>query len=113
MALEKQFSEVIFLIKQLRNAAFKAVNVELINLYWQVGEYVSKRIETEEWGKSVVQKLALYIEQTEPDIKGFSDKNVWRMKQFYEAYKNHQNLSALLREISWTNNLTILSRKIS
>ncbi|MCO5948265.1 PDDEXK nuclease domain-containing protein [Mucilaginibacter flavidus] len=110
MALEKQFSDVIILIKELRNAAFKAVNVELINLYWQVGAYVSQRIEAEEWGKSVVQKLALYIEQTEPDIRGFSDKNLWRMKQFYEAYKNHQNLSALLREISWTNNLTILSR---
>ncbi|HWZ22022.1 MAG TPA: PDDEXK nuclease domain-containing protein [Cytophagaceae bacterium] len=110
MALEKQFSEVIALIKQSRLAAFKAVNVELINLYWIVGEYVSKRIETEEWGKSIVQKLALYIEQAEPEIKGFSDKNLWRMKQFYEAYKNQSNLSAVLREISWTNNLVILSR---
>jgi len=110
MALENQFSEVIILIKKLRTAAFKAVNMELINLYWQVGAYVSKRIEAAEWGKSVVQKLALYIEQAEPDVKGFSDKNLWRMKQFYETYKNHENLSAMLREISWTNNLTILSR---
>jgi predicted nuclease of restriction endonuclease-like (RecB) superfamily len=110
MALEKQFSEVILLIKQLRNNALKAVNVELISLYWQVGAYVSKRIKTEEWGKSIVQKLALYIEQVEPDIKGFSDKNLWRMKQFYEAYETHQHLSAVLREISWTNNLIILSQ---
>ena len=110
MALEKQFSEVIALIKQSRLAAFNAVNVELINLYWIVGEYVSNRIEAEEWGKSVVQKLALYIERVEPEIKGFSDKNLWRMKQFYEGYKNHANLSAVLREISWTNNLVILSR---
>ena len=76
MALEKQFSEVVIIIKRLRIAAFKAVNVELINLYWQIREYKSKRVETEEWGKSIVQKLAIYIEQTEPDIKGFSDKNL-------------------------------------
>ncbi|MDB4918506.1 PDDEXK nuclease domain-containing protein [Mucilaginibacter sp.] len=110
MALEKRFSEVISLIKQSRLAAFKVINVALIDLYWQVGEYISKRIETEKWGKSIVKKLAFFIEQTEPEIKGFSDKNLWRMKQFYDTYKNHQELSALLREISWTNNLTILSR---
>jgi predicted nuclease of restriction endonuclease-like (RecB) superfamily len=109
-AIEKQFSEVIQLIKRSRLTVYKAVNVELINLYWLIGEYINNRIETEEWGKSIVQKLAFHIEQAEPEIKGFSDKNLWRMKQFYEAYKGHSNLSALLREISWTNNLVILSR---
>jgi predicted nuclease of restriction endonuclease-like (RecB) superfamily len=67
-------------------------------------------VESAEWGQSVVQELADYIQQNEPDLKGFSDKNLWRMKQFYEAYKDAPNLSPLVREISWTNNLTILGR---
>jgi predicted nuclease of restriction endonuclease-like (RecB) superfamily len=110
MALDDQFSEVITLIRERRVKALKTINIALIDLYWSIGEYVSKRISTEAWGKSVVQKLARYIEQNEPGAKGFSDKNLWRMKQFYETYRDHQNLSALLREISWTNNLIILSQ---
>lgn len=108
-SFDKQFLDVIRLIKEARINALKSVNIELINLYWKIGEYISKRIEATEWGKSIVEQLALYIEKSEPALKGFSDKNLWRMKQFYDAYKDFPKLSALLREISWTNNLTILS----
>lgn len=104
------FTDIIQLIKQSRNKAVKAVNTELINLYWNIGEYIHKRIESAEWGQSVVKELADYIQSNEPNLKGFSDKNLWRMKQFYEIYRDFPKLSALLREISWTNNLTILSR---
>jgi predicted nuclease of restriction endonuclease-like (RecB) superfamily len=105
-----KFSEVINLIKQSRSNAIKSVNSELINLYWNIGEYISKKIEISEWGQSVVLELAGFIQKTEPEIKGFSDKNLWRMKQFYETYKNFPKLSSLLREVSWTHNLTIFSR---
>jgi predicted nuclease of restriction endonuclease-like (RecB) superfamily len=106
MLLENQFSEILQLIRHARAAVSKAVNTELINLYWQVGEYISTR---NEWGKSTVAKLALHIAQTEPGLRGFSDKNLWRMKQFYETYKELPNLSPLVREISWTNNLVIFT----
>lgn len=82
----------------------------MINVYWNIGEYISKKVELAEWGQSVVKDLADYLLLNEPDLKGFSDKNLWRMKQFYETYNDFPKLSALLREISWTNNLTILSR---
>ena len=108
--LHNQFADIVALIKQSRATAIKAVNTELINLYWNVGKYISKRVETAEWGQSVVKQLADYIQRNEPDIKGFSDKNLWRMKQFYDVYKDASNLSPLVREISWTNNLTILGR---
>jgi predicted nuclease of restriction endonuclease-like (RecB) superfamily len=107
---QKQFSDIILMIKQSRDNAIRVVNTELINLYWNVGQYISKQIESATWGDAVVKELANYLERTEPELKGFSDKNLWRMKQFYEAYKDCPKLSALLREISWTNNLTILSR---
>lgn len=58
----------------------------------------------------MVTELANFIQTQEPEIKGFSDKNIWRMKQFYETYKNFPKLSPLVREISWTNNLLIFSR---
>ncbi|SHG79114.1 PDDEXK nuclease domain-containing protein [Flavobacterium aquidurense] len=109
MILE-QFNDIIQLIKQSRSKAIAAVNTEMINLYWNIGQYIHNRLETAEWGKSVVKELANFLQRSEPDLKGFSDKNLWRMKQFYQTYKAFPKLSALLREISWTNNLIILSR---
>lgn len=108
--MDNRFKDIIQLIKQSRTNAIKAVNAELINLYWNIGEYVSKKIEQSEWGDSVVTELANYIQAQEPEIKGFSDKNIWRMKQFYESYKHFPKLSPLLREISWSHNLAIFSR---
>jgi len=108
--MDKRFTDIIQLIKQSRTNALRVVNAELINLYWSIGEHISKKIEQSEWGSSVVTELAKYIQQNEPEIKGFSDKNMWRMKQFYEAYKDFPKLSTLLRGISWSHNLAIFSR---
>ena len=108
--MDKRFTEVIELIKKSRANAIKTVNAELINLYWNIGEYISNKIDQSEWGQSVVKELSEFIQANEPAIKGFSDKNLWRMKQFYEAYKGFPKLSTLLREISWSHNLAIFSR---
>jgi len=108
--MDNRFTDIIQLIKQSRTNAIRAVNAELINLYWNIGEYISKKIEQSEWGDSVVTELAKFIQTYEPEIKGFSDKNLWRMKQFYETYKDFPKLSTLLREISWSHNLAIFSR---
>lgn len=108
--MDNRFTDIILLIKQSRTNAIKAVNAELINLYWNIGEYISKKIEESDWGDSVVTELAIFIQTHEPEIKGFSDKNIWRMKQFYETYRDFPKLSPLVREISWTNNLLVFSR---
>ena len=108
--MDNRFTDIIQLIKQSRTNAIRAVNAELINLYWNIGEYISIKIELSEWGDSVVTELAKFIQTHEPEIKGFSDKNIWRMKQFYETYKDFPKLSTLLREISWSHNLAIFSR---
>ena len=107
---EQEFSDIILLIKQSRLNAVKSVNKELIDLYWNVGKYIHERIESSVWGESVVKELADYMLKMEPNLKGFSDKNLWRMKQFYESYKDSLKLSAVLRELSWTHNLAIFSR---
>lgn len=108
--MEKSFSEITSLIKRTRVNTLKIVNSELINLYWNIGQYIYFKIEQSNWGQSIVKELSDHIQKTEPDIKGFSDKNLWRMKQFYEAYKDFPKLSPLVREISWTNNLLIFTR---
>lgn len=108
--IQNQFLDIVKFIKESRFKAFKIINTELIELYWNIGEYISKKVESSEWGQSVVKDLAEYIQKNESDLKGFSDKNLWRMKQFYESYSTHPKLSTVLREISWSHNLAIFSR---
>ncbi len=108
--MNTQFDDIILLIKQSRTNAIRAVNAELVNMYWNIGEYISRKLELAVWGESVVTELANHIRRNEPDLKGFSDKNLWRMKQFYEVYKDSPKLSTLLRELSWSHNLAIFSR---
>lgn len=86
------------------------MNTELIDLYWKIGEYISKKVQAAEWGHSIVDRLAEYLQHNDPDLKGFSNKNLWRMKQFYESYKDSPKLSTPLREVSWSHNLSIFSR---
>lgn len=105
-----QFAEITQLISNARNQVLRLANTALIDLYWNVGHYISDRIASAEWGDGVVPQLAEYISKTAPDLKGFSDKNLWRMKQFYDTYSSEPKLSPLVREISWTNNLVLLSR---
>jgi predicted nuclease of restriction endonuclease-like (RecB) superfamily len=107
---EPSFREVVSLIQKAKQKALATVNKHLINLYWQVGEYISKKVESEDWGKSVVEKLANHIRENIPDSKGFSSQNLWRMKQFYEIYTGNEKLSPMLRELSWTNNMMILGK---
>lgn len=108
---EQQFAEVISMIRNTRNEVVRLANASLIDLYWRVGKYISDKIAVSEWGDGVVKQLSDYIERNSPETKGFSDKNLWRMKQFYETYKGvDEKLSTLLRQISWSNNLAIMSR---
>lgn len=105
-----RFNDVLEMIRTARINALKSVNLQLIDLYWQVGEYVSNRVEYEGWGKSTVLELSEYIRNHEPEIRGFSPQNIWRMRQFYDTYNQNRIHSPLVRELSWTNNLLILSK---
>lgn len=109
-SLESSFGEVVDLIQQARQRAFHAVNTELIDLYWQVGEYIHRKLETAAWGEGVVEQLARYIARQQPDIKGFTRRNLFRMRQFYETYRSDKKVAPLVRQLSWTHNLLILSR---
>jgi predicted nuclease of restriction endonuclease-like (RecB) superfamily len=103
------FDGVIAIIEKARENAFRAVNRELINMYWDIGEYVSRRVSENGWGKAVVKEFSDFIQSRYAGIRGFSASNIWRMKQFYETYRSNEKLATLLRELSWSHNLLIMS----
>ncbi|UQS12893.1 YhcG family protein [Pseudomonas sp. HS6] len=105
-----RFNEVLALISSARHQAMQAVNTRLIELYWQVGAHISRKIELAEWGDSVVGQLAEHLAQTQPGLRGFTRRNLFRMRQFYEAYRDNEKVSALLTQLPWTQNLLILTQ---
>ncbi|NQY08173.1 MAG: DUF1016 domain-containing protein [Flavobacteriales bacterium] len=113
MEVDKHFNDILTLIQRAKQKPIASVNTELIELYWNVGKQISERTKEGSWGKSVVASLSNFILEQDVTIKGFSSQNLWRMRQFYEAYIFNNILSALTRELSWTNNLLIISKSKS
>ncbi len=110
LSSEPAFEEVVGMIEQARQRAMHAVNVEVVGLYWQIGEYLSLRIATDGWGKGTVEALSAHIQRKHPGIRGFSPQNLWRMRQFFETWHDCPKLSTLLRELPWSSHLHIMGR---
>jgi len=110
LSSQHDFVDVLRHIQQSRQKVFAQINTTLIDLYWQIGQIISHKVSAEAWGKGVVTDLAAFIAQKDPELKGFSDKNLWRMKQFFETYQADEKLSPLVRALPWTHNTIIFSR---
>ncbi|CBL47256.1 Protein of unknown function DUF1016 [gamma proteobacterium HdN1] len=104
------FAAIAQLIASARQRAVQAVNTTLIELYWQIGEHISRKIAASEWGDGVVEQLARYLAQTQPGLRGFTRRNLFRMKQFYEAYAGQELVPPLVTQLPWTHHLIILGQ---
>ncbi|HEY4590591.1 MAG TPA: DUF1016 N-terminal domain-containing protein, partial [Thermoanaerobaculia bacterium] len=93
---EQAFAEVVEMIQASRSRALAAVNTALIDLYWRIGEYISRKLETAAWGEGVVEALARYIQRHHPSLRGFTRRNLFRMRQLFEAYRGDEKVPALL-----------------
>ena len=96
-------------IKQSQYEALKSVNIELINLYWEIGKSISER-QHESWGKSIVSTLSNELQKEFPGMSGFSVSNLWSMNKFYNEYHDDQKLQPLVGEISWSKHIVIMNK---
>jgi len=90
--------------------ALKKVNRELINLYWDIGKTIVSKQEEFGWGKSVVQNLSVELQKEFVGIKGFSERNLWNMRNFYIEYKDNEKLQTLSAQIGWSHNVVIFRK---
>ena len=107
---EAAFRDVVQLIAASRAKAFQSVNTALIELYWEVGATISRKIEAAEWGDAVVDRLAQFIARSQPGLRGFTRRNLFRMRQFYEAYREDKKVSPLAAQLPWSHHLIILGQ---
>jgi predicted nuclease of restriction endonuclease-like (RecB) superfamily len=96
-------------IKKAQYETLKTVNTDLINLYWSIGQDLSNKLKNG-WGKSIIVNLANALKQEFPNMTGFSATNLNYMVQLFNEYNGNENLQPLVGEISWTKNITILSK---
>jgi predicted nuclease of restriction endonuclease-like (RecB) superfamily len=103
-------TEVKQRIRQSQYAALKAVNKELIQLYWDIGKMIVERQKKYGWGKSIVENLSKDLRAEFPGMQGFSERNIWYIRNFYLEYSNKTNLQPLVAEISWAHNIVIMEK---
>ena len=103
-------NEITARIRSAQYEALKAVNKEMIALYWEVGKRIVEQQTTLGWGKSVVENLSRDIQKEFPGIQGFGVRNMWDMARFYTEYQSNEILQPLVAEISWSKHIVILTK---
>ena len=107
---EKSLSGIIKKVEESKHKAITTVNKLLIELYWFIGKTIVNLQEKAKWGDSVIEKLSHDLRMKYPDQSGFSIRNLWNMKKFYEIYCENKKLQKLSAEISWSHNVLILNK---
>ena len=95
----RDFDEVAQMIAAAKQRTYSAVNSMLVELYWQVGAYIHNKLESAAWGEGVVEHLAEYLKTTQPGLRGFTRPNLFRMRQFYAAYRDDEKVAPLVRQL--------------
>ncbi|MBN1969079.1 MAG: DUF1016 family protein [Candidatus Delongbacteria bacterium] len=103
-------AKILNQIESARYEMLKTVSNHTVILYWNIGKSVSEQMRNEGWGKSIVEILAKDLQNSFPGVRGFSSRNIWRMKTLYENYATDKILPLLVAEIGWTQNCIILEK---
>ena len=103
-------SEIKSRIRSAQYEAMKAVNKEMIALYWELGKRIYEQQNLLGWGRSVVENLSKDIQKEFPGVKGFGTSNLWDMARFYKEYQSDAILQPLVAEISWSKHIAIMTK---
>ena len=105
----ESFEEIVRIVKKARERTYRRVNEELILMYQEIGKYLSEKSKEASYGSNYIENVADFFAQNYPDLKGFTRRGLYRMKQFYEVYRDDEKVTTLLTQLSWTNHLKIMS----
>ena len=100
-----KFNQVVKIIESTKERVYKRINEELIEMYFSIGEFISKETKEKDYGDLFIEKLAIFFKERYPELKGFSETNLYRMKKFYELYFDNNDVKVLLPCICWSNHV--------
>lgn len=109
----EKFKKAFAIIETHGKNIYNAVNYEMVTMYYELGELISAELELKRWGDSTINSLSNNIKDKYPELRGCSPRGLYRMVQFYRTYRHNVIVSPLVSQISWANNLVILTHKSS
>ena len=96
-------AEVKERVRSAQYEALKAVNKELVALYWDIGKLIAERQTNADYGVAIAEQLAADLRQEFPGVNGYSRRNVFYMREFYLAYCDLPKVQPLVAQIGWTH----------
>lgn len=103
------YKKILDIIKETRDRVFKNANEEIVFMYFEIGRYISSEVKKLSYNDSYVEGLTEFLSKEYPGNSGFTKRGLYRMKQFYEMYKDDESAKSLITQLSWSNNLKIMS----
>jgi predicted nuclease of restriction endonuclease-like (RecB) superfamily len=97
-------------INQAQQRATLSVNRELIKLYWQIGKDILARQGAQGWGAKVIDRLALDLRTSFPEMRGFSRANLLYMRAFAQAWPDPEIVQQAVGQLPWGHNIVLLTR---
>ncbi len=85
-----------------------SANTAMIMLYWEIGQSILSRQQSEGWGAKIIDRLSHDLKTAFPDMSGFSPRNLKYMRKFAQAWPDKEIVQRTVAQIPWRSNLTLL-----
>lgn len=97
-------------VRSAQYSALKAVNTELVRLYWDIGRLIVERQRDAKHGLAIAEQLATDLRSEFPGVAGFSRRNIFYMREFFLNYRDEAKVQPLVAQIAWSHNLVIFQK---
>jgi predicted nuclease of restriction endonuclease-like (RecB) superfamily len=112
--IDTNYHDLIVELKQkivlAQQKAIQSVNYELVMLYWEIGKAIIDNQVKQGWGTKIIESLSIELQNTFPNMRGVSSRNLKYMRQFATIYTDIQFVQEVLAQLSWYNNLTLMQK---
>lgn len=103
--IDTRYNEAVQQIKsailQSQLEAAKAVNRQMLALYYGIGKYVSDNTRTGAWGTGAIETISEQLRRELPGLRGFSPASIKKMRIFYEQWSKLINRSPMANDLDW------------
>jgi len=104
-------SELKSKIRAARRKVAYSINSQLLEMYWEIGRNISEKQEESKWGSKFIEQTALELKHEFPEVKGFSRRNIYAIRQWYKFYSTkYQFVPQSVAQIPWGHNRLIITK---
>ncbi|MCK5815334.1 MAG: DUF1016 family protein [Flavobacteriaceae bacterium] len=98
-------------VQVARTKVALSINSGVLELYWEIGKDIHTQIKEANWGTKIIDQIAIDLKTEFPDIKGFSRRNIYAMRQWYLFYSQLSSfVPQVVAQIPWGHNRLIISK---